>query len=60
MAETTEKLLLTCIFHRADSDTAFCSCQTSGKYHSNTLQTLCDTAHKSAEPLDDKKIQLKH
>lgn len=60
MVQTIEKLLLTCIFHRAGSDTAFCSCQTSGKYHSNTLQTVCGTAHKSAEPLDDKKIQHKH
>lgn len=48
--------MLTCIFHRVDSDTAFYPCQTSGKYHSNTLQTVPGTAHKSAVPLGDKNI----
>lgn len=52
-----EKLLLTCIFHRVDSDIAFCPCQTSGKYHSNILQTVHGTAHRSAVPLNKNKHQ---
>lgn len=55
-----EKQLLTCIFHRVDSDTAFCPCQTSGKYHSNILQTVHGTAHRSAVPLNNDKHQYKH
>lgn len=54
-----ENLLLTCIFHRVDSDTVFCTCQTSGKYHSNILQTVHGTAHRSAVPLNNKH-QYKH
>lgn len=54
-----EKLLLTCIFHRVDSDIAFCPCQTSGKYHSNILQTVHGTAHRSAVPLNKNKHQYK-
>lgn len=44
------KLLLTCIFHKADSDTASYPCRTSGKCHSNTLRTAYDTPHMSAVP----------
>lgn len=43
-------LMLTCIFHSPDSDTASCPCRTSGKCHSNTPQTAHDTAGKSVVP----------
>lgn len=45
-----KSVLLTCIFHRADNDTASYPCQTSGKCYSSTPQTAHDTAGKSVVP----------